>query len=146
MRLTSHASALPAADESAVESIQSLLKTVDPALLDDLARRDLERARGAYDFIASWWQQLRTSAKGTASERLEHLLQSRIHELLGREQVLLRFSLEARLVGELIPSSRAQCDELHTRLIALHESITTDVRQLWSERSGGIWREIVEHT
>ncbi len=145
-RVASRSEALRAAGGSGVDSVKGLLSTLETAQLDAIVERDLARVTRAYEFIESWWQRLQATVEGTPSERLQHLLDSRIHELLDTEQVLLRFSLEAKLVGELIPAAHARSEAVHTRLVALNERIMGDIRKLWAERSTGIWRDIVSQT
>ncbi len=129
--------------EGGVDAVRDLLTTLDASALEQIANRDIKRITAAFDFIAKWWDSLNANEEGTPTARLQRLLDSRIVVLLEEESVLLRFSLEARLLGDLIPAAAERCQALHDELVRLNERVRGDLQRLWEQRSNGGWDEIV---
>jgi hypothetical protein len=97
------------------ESAASLLGRLDPAEALEVARLDLARTERAVAFLQRWWQELAPAGHAPeASEALGPLLR-----LLRDDAALARFSLEARLVEQLVPAAADEARALRERIDAL---------------------------
>ncbi len=130
-------------EDAGIQVVRDLLVTLDVATLERIVELDLQRINTAFNFVSTWWDQRQREAQDVPpKERLQHLHASRIHLLLEDESVLLRFSLEARLLGDLIPMASERCRALQEQLVQLNERVRADLRELWDMRSAGVWNEI----
>lgn len=83
--------------------VQAQLAVLEDQTVAEICQADERRIRTALQFFERWWQDL-TPGSRSSRVQLDFIMSSRFYELLENEAVLVRFTLEAELIGVLFPS------------------------------------------
>lgn len=128
--------------ELGLDGVRQLLTTLNDALRDRVVEADARRVTAALEFFEAWWGELRDGQLSPA-ERLSKVIESRINRLLDEENALMRFALEAQLIGDLFPTSKELSQQLHARLLEVNNRITSDLASMLQERADAGWQNVV---
>jgi len=119
--------------------IAALFAQLSAPLRQTVAEFDLTRIEGALDYLERWWQQL-CEGELTAQKRLDTVVRSQFFDVLWDDSALARFTLEARLVADLLPESRDQVARQAERLSALQQRTHRGAFALLRQRTDAAWR------
>ena len=83
------------------------------------------------------------TAQWTRSEAIDLFGESRFFHVTRDEGALLRFSLEARVVGEVFPEVLTVASDLRARIDALEGESSELLRRLRAARADHGWKEVL---
>ena len=143
---TCPALARPSAPEAAIRGVSDVVQMLPEPLRAELAALELARIGRALDYLEAWWAALLgPSAEGRALDpaRLDVLASSRFLAIAHEDATLTRFSLEARLVGEILPEREIEVNAARARIARLEASTTASVRALLEVRADAAWEKVL---
>ncbi len=116
-----------------------------------MGRLDLERIARAIDQLEAFWRPLREVAaraleKGELApvgEAIDRLGSSQFFHVTRDEGALLRFSLEARVVGEVFPEASAEAAALRARIDELEVASSQALQSLRVARADLGWKDVL---
>ena len=141
---TCAALARPTAPEATMRGVAEVVSALPESLRADLATLELARIDRALDYLEAWW----TAIVGPESATLDHSLlevvaASRFLSIAHDDATLTRFSLEARLVGEILPECAEEVNAMRARIAKLEASMTSSVSSLLETRANAAWSEVL---
>lgn len=119
----------PAARETDLK-LAALLEDLPPKTRERVMRADLERIGLAVGYLERWFLKLKHA-------KLRDAAASGLFSLLWNESALARFSLELRLVEELMDAAREPVQAMRARIDALHHATLARGMALLEEASVG---------
>lgn len=119
-----------------VDLVREQLATLPPQLAALIVQEDEARLEEAFQFLEAWWKKL-VAREREAQEQLNDITGTRFFELLSQESVLLRFTLEAELLGELFPLAREASEAWCVRLSNFNQAVQDHVHGLMQAQSRG---------
>lgn len=105
----------PPTTREADRELAALLEDLPPKTRERVMRSDLDRIGLAVGYLERWFAKLKNA-------KLRDAAASGLFSLLWNESALARFSLELRLVEELMDSSREPVQAMRARIDALHHA------------------------
>ena len=93
-------------------------------------------------FVEGWWKSL-CAGDMSAQERLDHVVRSRFFDVVWDESALVRFGLEARLIGEVLPGVEARATAVRARLETLEATTRKGANALLRSRTDEAWAAAV---
>lgn len=106
--------------------VQAQLSELEVETVQRICDADARRIRDVLTFLQRWWSGL-TSYTSEPREQLDRLLSSGFYELLERESVLVRFTLEAELLGILFPTRLELSRSIVADILAFREQVQARV-------------------
>lgn len=114
--------------------VQAQLSELDAQTIERVREADERRIRGTLGFFQHWWAELTADANQPALQ-LDFLVSSRFYELIEKESVLVRFTLEAELLGLLFPSCGDVSRAIVADIVAFREQVQSGVHALMDVRA-----------
>ncbi len=124
---------LAASESPAMTRVASVIDALPIETKTEIARADLARLRRAVDYLEAWWGEL----EGGPADALAR---SQVLEVFWEDQALTRFSVEARLLEEILPAARDGAKELRGRLERLNERAHAASVAILEQRADAEWR------
>lgn len=125
-----------------VEQVRDRLALLPPELMARLIEADEARVRETIEYFRRWWADL-TDAKRSPRTQLQALRDTRFHDLLYGESVLLRFALEIQLLGALFPRALDTSTAIAREIEAFGEQVQQHIHGLMHAESLAGWNELV---
>jgi MoxR-like ATPase len=116
-----------------MERVAAVIEALPFEIKTEIARVDLARLGRAVDYLERWWTELEGGPP-------EALAKSQLLEVLWEDQALARFSVEARLLEEILPAARDGAKELRGRLERLNERAHAASVAVLEQRADADWR------
>jgi hypothetical protein len=117
-----------------VELVRAQLAGLTPETIERIRDRDERRVRAALGFFQGWWSEL-TAEANSPRLQLDFILSSRFYELLMRESVLVRFTLEAELLSALFPGCADASRAMVADIAAFRDRVQTHLHELMREQA-----------
>lgn len=114
--------------------VQAQLAELDGQTVERIRKADEQRIRDVLAFLQRWWAGL-TAYSSQPAEQLERLVSSGFYELLERESVLVRFTLEAELLGILFPTCHDVSRAIVADIVAFRERVQARVHVVMDARA-----------
>ncbi|MBI2393406.1 MAG: AAA family ATPase [Deltaproteobacteria bacterium] len=148
----------PPTSDSAKEverAVLELLGRIPDALRSEAAEVDLARVTRAVQHLEEWWSSLRgpdaeIAVEGEtrpleeeAAPRLSAIVASRILDVVRDDRALLRFALEARIIGETFASHAAHATALRDRIDQLQRDVRAHVSALSRAAGDRAWSHVL---
>lgn len=114
--------------------VQAQLSELEIETVQRIRDADARRIRDVLAFLQRWWSGL-TSYTNEPREQLDRLVSSGFYELLERESVLVRFTLEAELLGILFPSCQEVSRAIVADIVAFREQVQARVHLVMDARA-----------
>jgi hypothetical protein len=118
-----------------LELVQAQLSELSVQTVERIRDADERRIRSTLGFFQRWWADL-TSEVNTPQLQLDLLVSSRFYELVERESALVRFTLEAELLGLLFPACGDASRNLVVAITAFRELVQAHVHVLMGAQAG----------
>jgi len=132
----------PKGGELGLGAVGDLLSLLPEELRDQAATLDLVRIEDVTGFVEGWWKSL-CAGDMSAQERLDHVVRSRFFDVVWDESALVRFGLEARLIGEVLPGVEARATAVRARLETLEATTRKGANALLRSRTDEAWAAAV---
>lgn len=124
----------------AAQAIAGLCDKLPAGIQERIVMGDLARISRALDFLEMFWANLQ--AQGTDIESLLRIIvESRFFDIVWDDSALTRFSLEARLVGEVFPKYGQAVAEVRGRIEDFDQQTRAAVTELFRSRSDDQWTD-----
>lgn len=126
--------------------ISALVSEMPEPLREQAAELDLARVERAVARLERWWAALaaKLARQEDPAERLATLTKSTFFRVTRDQSALVRFALEARLVGEVFATHVTQARALRERVEQLEEQSARTAGELLRARSDAAWVGILE--
>ncbi len=139
------------APDVALASLTRAVGALPSELRVAMGELDVERIGRSIDQLEGFFEPLAAHARealGRASREalqggLDRLAASGFYRVTRDESALLRFSLEARVVGEVFPEVAPLTDELRARIERLEADSSEALKRLRSARSDLQWKDVL---
>jgi hypothetical protein len=105
---------------------------------DRIVAGDLNRISRALDFLEYFWSELQNKGHDTES-LLRAIVESRFFDVVWDDSALTRFSLEARLVGDVFPTHAESVAGIRERIEDFDQQTRAAVTELFRSRSDDQW-------
>lgn len=123
-----------------VALVQAQLAGLTAATVERIRDFDERRVRTALGFFERWWAEL-TVETNTPHLQLDFITSSRFYELLVRESVLVRFTLEAELLSALFPACDAASRAMVADVTRFRDRVEKHLHELMREQVASDRRE-----
>ncbi len=136
--------------ERAERALSDLLGLVPDALRADAADIDLARVERAVEHLERWWWAITGGGDGAdvgldeARGRLASIVDSRFLHVVRDESALLRFALEARVVGETFATHEDRARAIRDRIDDLQRKVRAHVSSLARTAGDRAWADVLE--
>jgi hypothetical protein len=122
----------------AAQSIAGLCDKLPRTVKDRIVAGDLNRISRALDFLEYFWSELQNKGHDTES-LLRAIVESRFFDIVWDDSALTRFSLEARLVGDVFPTHAESVAGIRERIEDFDQQTRAAVTELFRSRSDDQW-------
>ncbi|HRI63591.1 MAG TPA: hypothetical protein PK156_05120, partial [Polyangium sp.] len=119
-------------------SIAALCAKLPRPMQDRVVAGDLNRISRALDFLEYFWSELQNQGTDTES-LLRVIVESRFFDIVWDDSALTRFSLEARLVGDIFPAHAEIVAGMRERIEDFDQQTRAAVTELFRSRSDDQW-------
>jgi MoxR-like ATPase len=136
----------PKTPDAAMRGVADVVHAVPEGLRAELSGLELARIGRALAYLETWWTALVGNVERGGeldTTRLETVARSRFLAIAHDDATLTRFSLEARLVGEILPERADEVNAMRARIAQLEASITSAVTALLHARADAKWSEVL---
>ncbi|WP_394832570.1 MoxR family ATPase [Pendulispora rubella] len=137
--------------DARLADVHELLEGIPAELRDQVVTMDIERIGRAVTLLEQFWETLRgpiesTCASGDAAALLvvlDDTRKSRFFHVAYDEGAFARFSLEARLVGEVFPAALERTAALRARIDGLESHSSALLARLRRGHADAVWADIL---
>ncbi|MBX7195989.1 MAG: hypothetical protein K1X94_28295, partial [Sandaracinaceae bacterium] len=140
----------PAGDSAAEAgaALEGLMRKLPEPLRRSSAEADLSRVERAVALLEAWWATLSAEDRplDDAQGRLRTIVDSRFLEVVLDEAALLRFALEARVIGETFPDHAERASRMRARVDELRGAVRAHVVALGKAAGDRAWDEVMKRT
>lgn len=123
--------------------IQQIISALPNTLRAEVVHLDVGRIERAVSFMEGWWKSLQTHLGNTPDVALENISKSKFFSVTRDESSLLRFALEARVVGEVFPESADRVAPLRARIDTLERTSSEVLNTLRRGRADAAWNQLL---
>jgi MoxR-like ATPase/regulator of replication initiation timing len=131
---------------TANDSLSKLLSELPPDLLQTISRYDFQRILRSVELLERWWFELEIQSNHQEvplDSRLKTMVNSRFFHIIMDESALVRFAMEAQVIGKIFPQLSDQVDQTLTRIKELEERTTEYVGKLFQDRANHQWEQVL---
>jgi hypothetical protein len=135
-----------------VSALGGLVGALPAELRGEVVELDLGRVERAVTLLEHWWDALAkkmpadTNDVKSVGNALHELGESKFFHVTRDEGALLRFALEARVVGEIFPEAVMRSTEVRSRLDTLEAKSNEGLVKMRRGRADAGWRELLGNT
>ncbi|MFO0650899.1 MAG: AAA family ATPase [Polyangiales bacterium] len=137
--------------EAALGALTRSVSALPPDLRVTMGELDVERIGRSVTQLEAFFKPLGDAGRDALSrgdrasldKAIEHLAASGFYRVTRDESALLRFSLEARVVGEVFPEVAPLADELRARIDRLEDESSGVLKRLREARADLKWKDVL---
>ena len=130
--------------DALVSTVESAIASLPAPLRAEVITLDISRIDRAVAFVEGWWRELQRGLGAShPDDAIAFLAKSKFFAVTRDEGALLRFALEARVVGDVFPEAAERIAPLRARIDGLEKDSSEMLNTLRRGRADAAWNELL---